>query len=224
MPNVQDCIDGLHVAYPQVEDAQALTYFRQVHREVLALAQIETGAEPLDLTAGQREYALDSTDKIVNVRAAYYIKSATDVTRLAPVSTDWLDSHSPTWRASTEKGQPKRFYIEGVLANGGEVHLGLDPVPDTTTSAGYPQVVLYGTTYQALVATDPIPEIVPTVRVYVEGMKRLYASDRDPARFAQWDEIYKRELQATLAAIDSGIEDLESPLLVPKWMRSRCIE
>lgn len=167
---VQDCIDGLHVAYPQVEDAQALIYFRQIHRELLAQSQIETGSEAIDLTAGQREYALDQTDKITVVRAAYYKKSATDITKLTPVSTDWLDENDPTWRATTERGQLAHYYIEGAK-------LGLDPVPDATTAAGLPQVLLYGTTYQALVTTDPIPEIVPGIRVYVEGMKRLDASD-----------------------------------------------
>jgi hypothetical protein len=214
MPTVQDCIDGLHVSYPQVEDAQALIYFRQVHRDLLANAQIETGEELLDLTAGQREYALDQTDKIVVVRAAYFIKSAQDATKLTPVSTDWLDTYDPTWRTSTQQGRPQRFYIE-------DGKVGLDPVPDTTTAAGFPQVALYGTTYQALVTTDEVPEIVPTVRVYVEGMKRLYASDRDPALFAQWDAIYQSELHKALAHINGQVEDLESPRLVPTWMKNR---
>jgi hypothetical protein len=217
MPTVQDCIDGLHVSYPQVEDAQALTYFRQVHRDLLAQAQIETGSEAIDLAAGQREYALDQTDKVTVVRAAYYKKSATDIKKLAPTSTDWLDENAPTWRASTETGEPCRFYIE-------DGNIGLDPVPNATTVAGFPQVEVFGTTYQALVTTDSIPEIVPSIRVYVEGMKRLYASDRDPAMFAQWDDNYRRELHAALANINGQIEDLESPRLVPAWMRNRPIE
>jgi hypothetical protein len=217
MPTVQDCIDGLHVSYPQVDDTQALIYFRQVHRDLLANAQIETGEELLDLTAGQREYALDQTDKIVVVRAAYFIKSAQDATKLTPVSTDWLDTYDPTWRTSTQQGRPQRFYIE-------DGKVGLDPVPDTTTAAGFPQVALYGTTYQALVTTDEVPDIVPTVRVYVEGMKRLYASDRDPALFAQWDAIYQSELHKALAYINGQVEDLESPRLVPAWMKNRRIE
>ena len=214
MPTVQDCIDGLHVSYPQVEDAQALIYFRQIHRELLAQAQIETGSEAIDLTAGQREYALDQNDKITVVRAAYYKKSATDVTKLTPVSTDWLDEHASTWRTTTEQGEPQRFYIEGAK-------IGLDPVPNANTTEG---LLLYGTTYQALVTTDPIPEIVPSIRVYVEGMKRLYASDRDPAMFKEWDDMYRRELHAALAHINGQIEDLESPRLVPVWMRNRRIE
>ncbi|HXH59880.1 MAG TPA: hypothetical protein VNI20_00830 [Fimbriimonadaceae bacterium] len=221
---VQDCIDGLHVTYPQVADALALTYFQQIHREIVALAQIETDSEDVPLVAGQREYALNATDKVVSVRAAYTMKSATDVARLAPTSTDWLDENRPTWREDQQTGDPVRFYIEGVDAGGGEVHLGLDPIPAQSAVAGYPKVVIFGTTYQALVAADPIPGIVPSIRVYVEGMKRLYASDRDPSRVDQWDALYRTELQRTLASINGSTEDLDAPRIVPAWMRNRRVE
>jgi hypothetical protein len=190
MPTVQDCINGLRVSYPQVEDAQALQYFRDVHREILSLAQIETEEETLDLTAGQREYATQTT----TVRAAYHARSASDVTRLIPTSTDWLDDNRPNWRQDQQRGRPTAFFIE-------DGKVGLDPVPDTTTVAGFPKLVLYGSAYQALVAVDPIPAAVPSIRVYVEGMKKLYASDRDPDRFAQWDANYQRELHELVSQI-----------------------
>lgn len=205
---VQDTIDGLHVSYPQCSDAQALIYFRQVHREILNAAQIENGEEDVALTAGQREYAITST----TVRAAYYYRSAADVTKLAPTSTDWLDGNVPTWRADQEQGEPTHFYIE-------DGKIGLHPVPDQTT-ATYPKVTVFGTTYSALVAEDPLPVALPSIRVYVEGMKRLYASDRDPARFNDWDAIYQSELHKALAHINSTIEGLEAPRLTPAWMRN----
>lgn len=211
---VQDTIDGLHVAYPQVEDAQALIYFRQVHREILAHAQIETKEQQIDLTAGQREYPLDD---IAVVRAAYLAKSTIDIKKLAPTSTDWLDEHVPTWRATSEQGEPVRFYVE-------DANVGLDPIPDTTTSAGFPKLLVYGTDNQALTETDNIPKGIPSIRVYVEGMKRLYASDRDPSRFDQWDQSYQAELHKTLAAIDATTEDLDAPRLVPAWMKNARVE
>lgn len=211
MPTVQDTIDGLHVSYPQVSDAQALIYFRQVHREVLDAAQIENGEEEIALTQGQREYTVTTT----TVRAAYYYRSATDVKKLTPTSTDWLDENAPTWRADNEQGEPTHFYVE-------DGKLGLHPVPDETT-ATYPKVTLYGTTYSALVAEDDIPIAIPTVRVYVEGMKRLYASDRDPSRFQDWDAIYQSELHKALAHINATIEDL-SPQITPAWMRNTPVE
>jgi hypothetical protein len=55
-------------------------------------------------------------------------------------------------------------------------------------------------------------------------MKRLYASDRDPALFAQWDAIYQSELHKALAHINGQVEDLESPRLVPAWMQNRRVE
>ena len=160
---------------------------------------------------------------MTQVRAAYYRKSATETTKLTPVSTDWMDMYVKTWRATTETGTPTKFYVEAVETSG-EVRVGLDPVPDTTTSGGYPVVVLYGTTYQAMLANENVPSIIPSIRVYVEGMKKLYASDRDPERVAIWDELYRRELHSTLASIDNTIEDLDSPRVVPRWMRNAKVQ
>lgn len=211
---VQDTIDGLRVAYPQIEEAQALIYFRQVHREILAQAQIETKEQQIDLTQGQREYALD---QIAVVRAAYLVKSASDIKMLTPTSTDWLEEHRPIWRATQEQGEPTHFYIE-------DGNIGLDPNPDTTTTAGFPKLLVYGTDNQALIITDDIPVAIPSIRVYIEGMKRLYASDRDPARFDQWDKTYQNELHKTLATINATTEDLDAPRLVPAWMKNVRVE
>lgn len=211
---VQETIDGLRVAYPQVSDAQALIYFRHIHREILALAQIETDETTIDLTAGQREYPLPD---LTNVRAAYLVKSAQDATKLTPVSTDYLDEQDPTWRNTTQQGEPVRFYVEDAV-------IGLEPVPNTTTSAGFPKVVVYATTYQALVAIDDLPLAVPSIRVYVEGMKRLYAGDRDPARYQQWDELYQAELHKTLAHLNGLVEDLDAPRIIPAWMKNRRVQ
>lgn len=223
MATVQDCIDGLHVTYPQVQDDQALLYFQQIHHEICNQAQIELDSETHDLVAGTREYALNSTDIMTQVRAAYYRKSATEKTKLVPVSTDWMDGNVPTWRYETATGEPLRFYVEAVESNG-EVRVGLDPIPDTTTSGGFPVVSLYGTTFQAMLATENVPTIVSSIRVYIEGMKKLYSSDRDPDRFAIWDELYQRELHNTLAYINNTIEDLDSPRVVPRWMKNTKVQ
>ena len=106
MATVQDCIDGLHVTYPQAQDAQALLYFQQIHREVCSQAQIELDSETITLTDGTREYALSATDKMTQVRAAYYRKTATATTKLTPVSTDWMDRNVKTWRTTTDTDEP----------------------------------------------------------------------------------------------------------------------
>ena len=224
MATVQDCIDGLHVTYPAVQDDQALLYFRQIHHEIVSQGQLELDQETVSLTAGTREYALSTSDKITSVRAAYYKKSAADIVKLTAVSTDWMDRNVDVWRTVTDTGDPNKFYIEATDAGNGDVRLGLDPIPDTTTSGGLPAVLLYGSTYQALVATDQIPAMIPSIRVYIEGMKKLWAADRDTGNLSVWDELYRRELHAALAYIGGTIEDLHSPRIVPAWMRSAKVE
>ena len=134
-----------------------------------------------------------------------------------------MDGNVQAWRTTTDTGEPTKFYVEAVNTNG-EVRVGLDPVPDTTTSGGYPVVALYGTTYQAMLTNETVPSIIPSIRVYVEGMKKLYASDRDPERVGIWDELYRRELHSTLASINNTIEDLDSPRVVPRWMRNTKVQ
>ncbi|MCH7945863.1 MAG: hypothetical protein IIC73_07620, partial [Armatimonadetes bacterium] len=62
-----------------MQEAQALLYFRQIHHEIVSQGQLELDSETVSLTAGTREYALSTGDKITSVRAAYYKKSATDI-------------------------------------------------------------------------------------------------------------------------------------------------
>ena len=226
MATVQDCIDGLHVTYPQVQDDQALLYFRQVHREVCNLGQLNYDSYTFSsLVAGTREYVMSDLDVTTSVRAAYYQTDADTYYKLTPTSTDWLDEYRPNWRLDTDTGQPEMFYIEGKgsYVDPEETRIGFYPTPNTTSTSGYPRVVTYGTTYQAMNPTEDIAPIIPSIRVYIEGMKKLYASDRDPDRLAMWDELYKRELHSTLAYINNTIEDLDAPRVVPRWMRNTSV-
>lgn len=223
MPNVQDCINGLRTTYALVTDAQALTYFNQIHRELIEHAQIQIGSEDVLLVSGQREYTLNGTIKIVSVRSCVYVESASSSREIEAVSTDWLDNIKPGWRNDPEQATPEKFYIEAVETNG-EMRIGFFPTPLLGTVAGYPKVIVYGAKFKSLIATDQIPESVPSIRVYIEGMKRLTASDTDVVHFDEYDEAYQQELHRTLASINGTIEDLDSPRIVPVWMKNKKVQ
>ncbi len=223
MPTVQDCINGLQVTYSTVTAAQALDYFNHVHREIVSLSQIQQGSEDVLLVAGQREYAIDATNKIVSLRDADFVESPTVSKPLKVASTDWLDQHEPVWRTSPRAGIPELCYVETVEPNG-ETKLGLYPVPTQSSVGGYPKAVLFGAKFKALIATDQVPASVPSIRVHIEGMKRLAASDKDVVHFGEYSETYRQELHRTLASIDGTIEDLESPRIVPVWMKNRQVQ
>lgn len=223
MPTVQDCINGLLVTYPTVTAAQALTYFNHVHREIVSLSQIQQGSEDVPLVAGQREYALNSTDQLVVLRGAALVESPTLSQPLRLLTTDWLDENEPNWRTAPQTGTPEGCYLEASFATG-QSRLGLYPVPVASAVGGYPKASLFGSVFKSLIATDPVPAAVPSIRVYIEGMKRQAASDTDVVRYDEYDKSYKAELHATLTAINGAIEDAEAPRIVPVWMRNRRVQ
>lgn len=218
-------IDSFQRTYPQCNDTDALVLYKEVLVEVLAVLQIEGGTEDKTLTSGTREYELTYNPQILNIRAVYYIESATSRTKLTPVSTDWMDENVSGWRETADTGTPSKFYIDAPtsssLTTEGKAVIGLDPIPDTTTGATYPFVRIYGTEYEEPSATSDVPSMIPNVRVLIEGMKRNYASDRDtPEVYWHYSRIFERELTKAQGIINQQVEDLESPLIVPTWMRN----
>ena len=218
-------IDGAQSTYPQLSDTQALRLAKEVLVEVLTLCQVEGGTEDKNLTDGTREYELTYDPQILNIRAVYYIDSATTRTKLTPVSTDWMDRHVTGWREDTDTGTPARFYIDAptsaALATEGKMVIGLDPIPDTTTSVGYPIIRIYGTEYEEPSATSDVPSAFPNVRVFIEGIKKNYAMDRDPERYPLFKRTFEDELTKAVSFINSQVEDLDSPIITPRWMNSK---
>ena len=225
---VQNCLDAFHRRYPGLTAAEKLTYFLEVYREVLDTCKIEEDLQQENLTDGTREYELSYDPILTNIKAVYYVESATSATKLTPVTEDWMDANIDQWRTTTDTGTPSVFYVRWPDSSGvtteGKLVIGLNPIPDTTTSAGYPILNIYGTEHQILAATDKIPSAFPNIRVFVEGMKRNYASDRDQASYQFFKYTFEHELHKVQAFLSNQVEDLDNDRIVPKWMRSVAVE
>ena len=225
---VQNALDGFSEAYTSVTAARQLVIFLQVYREIMNFLGIEEDLQQENLTDGTREYELSYDPILTQIKAVYYVESATSAVRLTPVSVDWMDDHVDQWRTTTETGTPDKFYIRYPDSSGvtteGKFVVGLDPIPDTTTSGGYPILNLYGTEYQILAATDKIPAFFPSVSVFVEGMKRDYASNRDQEKYEFFKRNFEHELHKCHAYLNNQIEDLDSSRIVPVWMNTTPVE
>lgn len=235
--SVQDAIDTAKIAYPMMTQAQALMFFKITHREIMATAQIEGDEQTIStIAANVREYTLTAESQtITQIRAVEWWDSATEVRVLTPTSTDEMDRLFPGWRSEASQttvpvGDPRYFYIEhydATVTPGTKLDLrkiGFHPIPDTSVSGGYPKAIVYGSSYQAFDANDPIPGAVHSPMVYVEGIKKIYASLKDPARVPAWERLYRHELHKCLAHINSEIEDLDSPRMAPVWLRNSAVE
>ena len=209
-----DAINGAARTYPVLgnDAAMALTYCKEVWREVCNKAQIEEQSESVTLVATQREYTIDTgTQPVEKIQAVYYRESATSAFQLAPVSVDWMDFYAKVdWRTTTDDGTPARYYI--VAKDDGTVKIGFDPIPDTSPTAGYPTVVIYGSSYRgALTTATEVPGIVSEIRLLIEGIKWRYSLDHDPARSPLWDSTFQHFLNEFLLHINTQQEDSDYP-------------
>ena len=221
----QDVIDGVQSAYPGVPDAKVLEYYKEILWEVLVLADVEKNSASKDLTDGTREYELSYDPILTSIDMVYYRSSATEAKQLTPVSVEWMDKNAKQdWRTTVETGTPDKFYVDAPtsssLTTEGKIVIGLDPIPDTTTDTGYPIVVLYGTEFEEPSPTSDVPAMFQSIRVFIEGCKKLYASDRDPEKVAIWQSLYQNELHKTLMFLNQQVSELDAPRIVPRWMRN----
>lgn len=222
---VSNAVSEFQRAYPQVSDADALAIFKPVYIEVLARCQVEGGTEDKSLTDGTREYELTYDPQILRMSVVYYITAANTQVKLKPVSTDWMDRNVSGWRTTTDTGTPDKYYVDAPtsssLTTQGKVVIGLDPIPDTTTGATYPFVRIFGTEYEEPSSTTDIPMAFPNVRVFVAGMKRNYASDRDTTeaylRFRDEFEYELTNAQSVISNLDGG----DNPRVEPTWMTTQ---
>lgn len=220
-----DAIDGAQRTYPQISDTVGLVLYKEVLIEVLSRMQVEHGSEDKNLTDGTREYEVTYDPQIIGDIVVYYLTDADSATRLTPVSQDWMDANVDNWRVTTDTGTPTRFYYgaptSAALTTQGKVVIGLDPIPDTTTTGGYPIVRIYGVEYEEPSATSDIPQAVPNIRVFIEGIKRNWAMDRDPANYPLFKSTFEDELAKAQFIDQSKLKGFNSPIIEGDWMRTR---
>ena len=119
-------------------------------------------------------------------------------------------------------GTPKRYYIEAL--DDQTVVIGLDPVPNTTVSSGFPKVVLYGSSYIVPSLGNDVPGIVDDIGLLISGVKSLHAEDKDPARFVLWDELYEGYLRRFIDHVNAQQEDSDTPKMEVAWITNTIIE
>lgn len=123
-------------------------------------------SEDLTLTANDDTYAYNINT--LAIWQAVYLESSTSTgIVLQPKSVDTLDQDEPTWRTNPA-GSPRYFFDRG-----GEVVL--YPKPDTSSSGGYPKVVLYSTRKQTLSDVTSLPESVRQIDAWADYICHLHA-------------------------------------------------
>jgi len=150
----------------------------------------------LNVTDGTREYAFD-----VDVTAIQEIiyKPTADETGwvvLSATNIDKLDASDPYWRTDLTEGPPDTYYIKGAPdSDTAKNMIGFIPIPDTTTSGGYPIVAMQVTKWAALTASETMPSNLLNDNVLVYGMRYYWAIERDDDNAIQkWKTLYEDEI------------------------------
>ena len=186
-----------------------------VHREILShipeLRRIpHSSPTQISLTANTKEYSL--TEEIMQVDYVHYRTSSSVATKLAEMGVEELNKIVADWR-SAAAGTPTQFYLTANATNGGASMIGFHPTPDTSTSAGYPIVEVFGSKAEssALVAGDTISQLLPHSQVYTEGISYYAAHELRPEAAMAYYNTYMAQLEAAKQYVRTRVEGLKSP-------------
>ena len=182
--------------YPGCSVTRAGTLFNEAYKKVLKEIKVRTAEVTLSLVAGQREYTISEVNQQVNF--AIYKPSVTSSgwKQLKETSLDRLSVIEPGWQSNSDSDSaPSRYYFTAVASGDTSIlKIGLDPIPDTTTSGGYPCVVLNVTQNSTLTGSETVPEGLLNNDPYLFYMAYKYASRQDAVKKQYYYEEYVKAL------------------------------
>ncbi len=163
---VNTAIDNAQRVFPDMSDTVGLVFFNQVRRDLHAHFKLRQASQDINLTNGTQEYAYSAD--FMNIESVHYVTASGVSVNLEPVEYSYLNKHERDWR-DTAAGTPTRFYLTVGDTTSGPM-VGLDPKPNTTTSAGFPIITVRGTKTVDMAAGETIYDDIPNTLVYEYGM------------------------------------------------------
>jgi hypothetical protein len=186
----QTIIDDAQRTFNDMPDATALTLVRDIDRRVLQHIPLYKATEDITLVAGTREYALN--EATVRVWHAEYLEASnSDPEAMQAVQVEWLNQNVSGWR-STSRGRPREYYTDYNLS---DLLIGFNPLPETSTSGGYPTVRCYVSRIRlAAQLTDTVPKGLTSDEVYKTGIRWLWAQETRLEEAEYWRGLYEKHL------------------------------
>lgn len=192
MATAQDIITVFQRTYPDCDSIRALQILNEVDEEIswhIPLRRKSTDIALVgSLLATTTEYVLDVS--VLKIWSARLVGTLfTTQTPLNDTSIDSLDVNSPGWR-SYSPATPRSFYVSNNDTVG---VIGLFPGPNFTTplvggllvpTDAAPKLTIDYSYRTPLVVSSVMP-ITPQIRwLYVDGMRMLYAREKDSSNLA----------------------------------------
>ncbi len=198
--------------YPNCSATDAAELLTDVIKEMYSRLPIRNTSVNLNVTDGTQQYDLNA--EFTKVHQVIYKPNANEENwvRLEATNTDKLDLTEPRWRADLAEGTPTHYYItSAVSSDSAKNQIGFLPIPDTTTSAGYPIVTIFGTVNAALTSSETMPDNLLNDNVIVFGMCYYWCLRiKNLPDIQLWENRYQNELTKTEVHL-RGLNEAEDP-------------
>jgi len=198
--------------YPECGSTRASQIFDDAHREINIRLRLRETVVSVNLTDGTQEYDLAATYQLIH--SVFFFESASSYWPLEATSIDHLDVLDPYWRGrteSTDEGDPTKYYIRNTTdSDTSKQVIGFLPIPDTTTSAGYPIVKVYAHQEGTLTTSETLPASLLSDQIYVYKMAEIFSAEHDFKKVAYWSDLYEKEFQRNLIHIKNRQERLDT--------------
>jgi hypothetical protein len=186
LTTLQNVIDRAQARHQSIDSAEALEFAEEVYREFLSKTELGRKAYDISLTAGTREYPLNAA--ISTIHQVDYVSASGEAKQLDHTDVNQLEAFDPGFLSKGKQSTPTHYYIEFEEDAGIKAKLNLYPIPDTTTSSGFPKITVFGTAIPTFTVATLLPERLSTPDVFVDGI------------LAKWAKLYKdsdyQEMQA----------------------------
>lgn len=201
-------------AFRDMTTTKAVSYLNDIRPNLLSRLQQRRTSQDITLTAGTQQYVTSSSVRIDEVR---YQKSATasDYDVVHPISKDELVREELDW-GKKGQGKVRRYWLETGTAG---AKIGFLNIPETTTSGGYPKVVIYGTETNTLSSGDTIYDDLPNSNIYVSGICLEYARARVEDQIPKWMKLHELDMIEAEAYLSRKQARNEGGRIVPAYRR-----
>jgi hypothetical protein len=214
MTTFNDAVNEARLRHGSIDTTKALEWAIRVYDELALRCEISRKSFDVSLTAGTAEYSIPAT--VLRFHHADYVQAANQASPLTETPLELIEEIDPSFRATLGEGVPRRIAI---TLNEGGTKIRLYPVPETTTDAGYPKVVLYATTRPAIIGSTALPDLLINKDLFVDGILAKHAKlfrDQDYPMLAERYQMAMDEAVTSLKGISAG----EQTTIRPDFMTS----
>lgn len=198
--------------FPQVPAADVIALLQEEDDILSREHRITVTTESVNLTAGTSEYSVSATT--ARYWAARYVTGSGvgAYSVLHPTKKTLLFQENPNW-LKAGNGTPRLYYIDAG-------NLGLYPPPDTTTSGGYPKVVLEVSQFNTITAGQNMPSTVRSFERWKYGVLLKLALRMSNERVQLYSQM-KKEAEDDLREQLEGREVNSVQTVKPRKWRMR---